>query len=49
MFISKGRFGIKLAPLGKIPADILDFLTEEARKKTMYMHVSKLIGKETPI
>lgn len=38
MFLSKGKFGIKLVPLGKIPGDIQKYLVESVqstfRKKT---------------
>ena len=28
MFLSKGRFGIKLVPLGKVPVEVLEYLLE---------------------
>ena len=38
MFLSKGKFGIKFVPLGKIPGDIMEYLVESIqstfRKKT---------------
>lgn len=41
MFLSKGKFGIKLVPLGKIPKDILEYLLEAVqstfRKKTYFV------------
>lgn len=46
MFISKGRFGIKLVPFGRIPGDILDFLTDEIqdvfRKKVFRLRPQKI-------
>jgi len=46
MFLSKGRFGIKLIPLGKIPGEIQDFLIEVLqgifRKKVFKLKTQKI-------
>ncbi|MCD4783007.1 MAG: archaemetzincin family Zn-dependent metalloprotease [Candidatus Eremiobacteraeota bacterium] len=46
MFLSKGRFGIKLIPLGKVPGDIQEYLTEALqgvfRKKVFRLKKQKI-------
>lgn len=46
MFLSKGRFGIKLIPLGNVPGDIQEYLTEVLqgifRKKVFRLKTQKI-------